>query len=78
MEGRLHVLHPPSLLLSIRPGFSLAQPSLDPSGVDGSGVVGWGGGVGWEAEINVPRLPSGGRYEYSGFSAFWRPQVGCC
>lgn len=53
-------------------GFSLAQnwtgflsqPSLDQPG--------------WEAKINVRRLPSGGRHEYSGICSLWRPQVGFC
>lgn len=59
----LHALNWASPLLYIGPSFSLSQPGLD--------------GSGWEAKINVWRLPSGGRYEYSGICALWRPQVGC-
>jgi hypothetical protein len=59
----VHALNWASLLLNIGPSFSLSQPRLDRSG--------------WEAKINVWRLPSGGRYEYSGIYALWRPQVGC-
>ena len=35
----------------------------------------WFPRISGEAEIGVPRLPSGGRNEYSSIYALWRPQV---